>query len=142
MTSGSIYLLDTNIISALMKDRTGAITANVRAWAQRLPDCRLVTSVVVQYELLFGLARHGTSRLQTAYDIQMNQLPVLPLDEAVGPHYARIRAHLEKAGTPIGANDTLIAAHALALGATLITADAEFGRVPDLALENWLVETT
>jgi len=142
MTSGSIYLLDTNIISALMKDRTGAINANVRAWAQRLPDCRLVTSVVVQYELLFGLARHGTSRLQTAYDIQMNKLPVLPLDAAVGPHYARLRAHLEKAGTPIGANDTLIAAHALALGATLITADAEFSRVPDLALENWLIETT
>ena len=142
MTSGSIYLLDTNIISALMKDRTGAITANVRVWAQRLPDCKLVTSVVVQYELLFGLARHGTSRLQTAYNIQMNKLPVLPLDAAVGPHYARLRAHLEKAGTPIGANDTLIAAHALALGATLITADAEFGRVPDLALENWLVETT
>ena len=142
MTSGSIYLLDTNIISALMKDRTGAINANVRAWAQRLPDCRLVTSVVVQYELLFGLARHGTSRLQTAYDIQMNKLPVLPLDAAVGPHYARLRAHLEKAGTPIGANDTLIAAHALALGATLITADTEFSRVPDLALENWLVETT
>jgi tRNA(fMet)-specific endonuclease VapC len=140
MTSGSIYLLDTNIISALMKDRTGAITANVRAWAQRLPDCRLVTSVVVQYELLFGLARHGTSRLQTAYDIQMNKLPVLPLDAAVGPHYARLRTDLEKAGTPIGANDTLIAAHALALGATLITADAEFSRVPDLALENWLSE--
>ena len=142
MTSGSIYLLDTNIISALMKDRTGAITANVRVWAQRLPDCKLVTSVVVQYELLFGLARHGTSRLQTAYDIQMNKLPVLPLDAAVGPHYARLRAHLERAGTPIGANDTLIAAHALALGATLITADAEFSRVPDLALENWLIETT
>jgi tRNA(fMet)-specific endonuclease VapC len=140
MTPGAVYLLDTNIISALMKDRTGAITANVRAWAQRLPDCRLVTSVVVQYELLFGLARHGTSRLQTAYDIQMNQLPVLPLDAAVGPHYARIRAYLEKAGTPIGANDTLIAAHALALGATLVTADAEFSRVPDLALENWLSE--
>jgi tRNA(fMet)-specific endonuclease VapC len=138
MTSGSIYLLDTNIISALMKDRTGAITANVRAWTQRLPDCRLVTSSVVQYELLFGLARHGTSRLQTAYDIQMNKLPVLPLDEAVGPYYARLRAHLEKAGTPIGANDALIAAHALALGATLVTADAEFSRVPGLALENWL----
>ena len=114
----------------------------MRVWAQRLPGCKLVTSVVVQYELLFGLARHGTSRLQTAYDIQMNKLPVLPLDAAVGPHYARLRTHLEKAGTPIGANDTLIAAHALALGATLITADAEFCRVPDLALENWLVETT
>jgi tRNA(fMet)-specific endonuclease VapC len=140
MTSGSIYLLDTNIISALMKDRTGTITANVRAWAQRLPDCRLVTSVVVQYELLFGLARYHSPRLQSAYEIQINNLPVLPLDAAVGPSYARIRAHLEKAGIPIGANDTLIAAHALALGATLVTADAEFSRVPDLALENWLAE--
>ncbi len=138
MTSGTIYLLDTNIISALMKDRTGSVTANVRAWAQRLPDSRLVTSIVVQYELLYGLARHHTSRLQTAYEIQINNLPVLPLDEAVGPHYARIRAHLEAFGTPIGANDTLIAAHALAVGATLVTADAAFSRVPGLLLENWL----
>ena len=140
MTPSYIYLLDTNIISALMKDRTGAITANVRQWAQRLPDCRLVTSAVVQYELLYGLARHHSPRLQAAYEIQINNLPVLPLDAAVGPHYARLGTYLEKAGTPIGANDTLIAAHALALGATLITADAEFGRVPDLALENWLSE--
>lgn len=140
MTPSYIYLLDTNIISALMKDRTGSITSNVRRRAQRLPEFRLVTSSVVQYELLYGLARHHSPRLQAAYEIQINNLPVLPLDAAVGPHYARLRTYLEKAGTPIGANDTLIAAHALALGATLITADAEFGRVPDLALENWLSE--
>lgn len=138
MTTGSTYLLDTNIISALMKDRTGTSTANVRAWGQGLSNCTLVTSVVVQYELLFGLVRHGTPRLQTAYDIQMKNLLVLPLDETVGPHYARLRSRLEQAGTPIGANDTLIAAHALALGATLVTADAEFARVPGLMTENWL----
>ena len=63
---------------------------------------------------------------------------VLPLDDIVGTHYARLRTHLEQAGTPIGANDTLIAAHALALGATLVTADAEFQRVPGLRVENWL----
>ena len=138
MTGGNIYLLDTNIISALMKDRNGANTAHVRAWGEKLSDCKLVTSVVVQYELLFGLARHGTPRLQTAYDIQMKNLLVLPLNEAVGPHYARLRLHLEKSGTPIGANDTLIAAHALALGATLVSADTEFTRVPGLSVENWL----
>ena len=139
MTTGVTFLLDTNIISALMKDRTGADTARVRAWAQRTPDGTLVTSVVVQYELLFGLARHGSPRLQTAFDIQMQNLVVLPLDEVVGPHYAKLRAQLEQAGTPIGANDTLIAAHALALDATLVTADAEFLRVPGLKVENWLI---
>jgi tRNA(fMet)-specific endonuclease VapC len=63
----------------------------------------------------------------------------------VGPdtteHYQRIRLHLEQLGTPIGPNDTLIAAHALALGATLVSADAEFTRVPGLAFENWLRPT-
>ncbi len=139
MTTGVTFLLDTNIISALMKDRTGADTARVRAWAQRTPDGTLVTSVVVQYELLFGLVRHGSPRLQAAFDIQMQNLVVLPLDEVVGPHYAKLRAQLEQAGTPIGANDTLIAAHALALDATLVTADAEFLRVPGLKVENWLI---
>lgn len=138
MTTGTTYLLDTNFISALMKDRSGAVTAAVRAWGQNLADCTLVTSVVVQYELLFGLVRHGTPRLQKAYDIQMKNLLVLPLDDAVGSHYARLRAHLEKEGIPLGANDTLIAAHALSLGATLVSGDAEFTRVPGLQVENWL----
>ena len=138
MTTGITFLLDTNIISALMKDRSGTDTACVRGWGLRTPDCTLVTSVVVQYELLFGLARHGSLRLQAAFDIQMQNLAVLPLDEVVGPHYAKLRSYLEQAGTPIGANDTLIAAHALALGATLVTADTEFTRVPGLQVENWL----
>lgn len=138
MTTGITFLLDTNIISALMKDRSGTDTARVRQWGLRTPDCTLVTSVVVQYELLFGLARHGSPRLQAAFDIQMQSLVVLSLDEVVGPHYAKLRSHLEQAGTPIGANDTLIAAHAMSLGATLVTTDTEFTRVPGLKVENWL----
>lgn len=139
MTTGITFLLDTNIISALMKDRSGTDTARVRQWGLRTPDCTLVTSVVVQYELLFGLARQGSPRLQAAYELQIQSLVVLPLDESAGSHYARLRSHLEQVGTPIGANDMLIAAHALALGATLVTADAEFTRVPGLNVENWLV---
>lgn len=138
MTTGTTYLLDTNIIRHLMKDRSGFDSTRVRQRVQREPDCKVVTSVVVQYELLFGLAKHGSQRLQAAFDIQMQNLVVLPMDESVGPSYARLRAHLERNGTPMGANDTLIAAHALALGATLVTADAEFTRVPGLKLENWL----
>lgn len=135
------YLLDTNIISSLMKDRAGADTARIRERLQRAPDCTLVTSVVVQCELLFGLARRPSQRLQKAYDLQMERLTVLPMDSGVSAHYAQLRAHLEQVGTPIGANHTLIAAHALALGATLVTADAEFSRVPGLQVENWLKPT-
>lgn len=62
----------------------------------------------------------------------------MPFDADVAVHYANLRTVLEEAGTPIGANDTLIAAHAMSLGATLVTADAEFTRVPDLKVENWL----
>ena len=68
----------------------------------------------------------------------MEQLPLLPLEDGYSSHYAKLRTHLEQAGTPIGANDTLIAAHALSLGATLVTADAKFSRVPGLSVENWL----
>ena len=62
---------------------------------------------------------------------------VLPLDADGVPAYARLRTLLERAGTPIGPNDMLIAAHALALGCTLVTANAEFDRVPGLRVENW-----
>ncbi len=98
----------------------------------------MVTSVIVQCELLYGLTRKPSPRLQAGYDLQMAQLPVLDLDESVTQHYATLRAYLEQLGTPIGPNDALIAAHALALDATLVSADAEFGRVPGLKLENWL----
>ena len=62
---------------------------------------------------------------------------MLPLDADVVSAYARLRTLLERAGTLIGHNDMLIAAHALALGCTLVTADAEFDRVPGLRVENW-----
>lgn len=138
MPTPAIYLLDTNIISRLMRDGQGQDAQRYRARLLREPDCTVVTSVVVQCELLFGLAKRPSRRLQTAYELQMEQLLVLPLEDSVGSHYAKLRTHLEQAGTPIGANDTLIAAHALAVGAILVTADAEFTRVPGLQVENWL----
>ena len=132
------YLLDTNIVSQLMRDAEGITAQRYRALLQSSQPCRMVTSVIVQCELLYGLTKKPSPRLQAAYALQMAQLPVLDMDESVPPHYAALRAKLEQLGTPIGANDILIAAHALALGATLVSADAEFGRVPGLQLENWL----
>ena len=134
------YLLDTNIISHLMKDLGSDSLNRYRARLQREPDCTVVTSVVVQCELMFGLTKRPSPRLQSAYALQMEHLPVIALDPSVSAHYANLRTYLEQAGTPIGANDTLIAAHALALDATLVSADTAFAQVPGLRLENWFEE--
>ena len=142
MTRAHTYLLDTNVISHVMRNPTGLVAQRIFGREEHEGNSGVCTSLVVQCELLFGLSRRPSQRLQSAYARQMEQLPVLPLEDNVGPHYATLRTHLELAGTPIGANDTLIAAHALALGATLVTADAEFSRVPGLSVENWLQATT
>ena len=132
------YLLDTNIISQLMKDGLAPSANRCRDRLLKEPDCKLLTSVVVQCELMFGLCRYPSQRLQRAYELQLENLSVMPLDDSICSHYANLRTHLDLAGTPMGANDTLIAAHALALDATLVSADAAFARVPGLRLENWL----
>jgi tRNA(fMet)-specific endonuclease VapC len=133
------YLLDTNIISHMMHNADGTVALHLQDLIQSGAVDKLLTSVVVECELLFGLAKRPSVRLQTAYDQQMSGLTVMPLDEAVSQHYAQIRLAIERAGTPIGPNDTLIAAHALALGCTLVTDnEVEFRRVPGLLVENWL----
>lgn len=90
-------------------------------------------------ELRFGVVKSGSSRLVQQLERILEVLTVLPLESPVDEHYASIRTNLEQAGTPIGPNDLLIAAHALALDLTLITANTrEFERVPALKLDNWL----
>ncbi|QTD43777.1 PIN domain-containing protein [Ottowia testudinis] len=135
--SALIYLLDTNIVSDAMRNPFGPVAQRILG---RPADDgpALGISVVVECELQFGLARKSSPRLQAAYEPLRAALRVWPLDDAVPPHYAALRAHLETQGTPIGLNNALIAAHALALGATLVSGDAEFARVPGLKVENWL----
>ena len=143
MTEPTLYLLDTNIISDMMRNPQGRANLQLEIRiALSKSHLRVCTSVVVDCEVRYGLRRKSSSKWDQAYTNLLQIVEVLPLDALVTPHYASLRARLEQAGKSIGANDSLIAAHALALGATLITADAEFSRVPDLALENWLVETT
>lgn len=132
------YLLDTNIISDLMRDANGIAAERFAHIAKASDAPGVCTSVVVQCELLFGLARKPNSRLEMAYERVMESLEILALDSEIANYYAQIRTALERQGTPIGPNDTLIAAHALALDCTLVTDnEAEFRRVPGLRVENW-----
>ena len=136
MSTARLLLLDTNIVSHLMREANGVAAQRLQAASQA--GATPVLSIVVQCELLYGVRKKSSRWLQEAYDLQMARLPVLPLDDSVPPHYATLRGHLESRGQPIGPNDALIAAHALALGATLVSGDDEFARVPGLKVENWL----
>lgn len=131
-------MLDTNTISDLMRGTGSRAAASSRLAIQSGQVTALCTSVVVQCELLFGLTKRPSDKLHAAYEIEMSKLQVLPLTSEIAAHYAQLRTQLEALGNPIGPNDALIAAHALAMNATLVTGDAEFLRVPGLRVENWL----
>ncbi len=129
------YLLDTNILSELATVPGGELAQRV----SRLPGGAACTSIIVVAELHFGLAKNPSPQRANAYEQILSKLEVLAFDEPQDAIYGEIRAHLERAGTPIGANDLLIAAQAVALGLTIVTDnDAEFRRVPGLTVENWL----
>lgn len=132
------YLLDTNILSDMMRNPQGIASQRFIEAITKNPDARLCTSVVVQCEILFGIRRRTHPRWQTHYERVLESVDVLPLDADVCAPYAALRSLLEAQGQPIGPNDALIAAHALAINATLVSADAEFRRVPGLRVENWL----
>lgn len=129
------YLLDTNILSDLIRNPAGRIRACI---TERGED-RVCTSLIVVAELRFGALKKGSQRLSSQLDAVLGALEILPFEEPAERRYAEIRLALERAGTPIGGNDLLIAAHALALQLTLVTANEdEFRRVPGLTVENWL----
>lgn len=129
------YLLDTNIVSAMIRDPRGHVYKQVR----RVGVERVGVSIIAVGELRFGIARKHSERLGNALEEILESIGVLPFIEPASQTYGELRAALERAGTPIGPNDLWIAAHALASDATLVTDnEREFGRVPGLRVENWL----
>ena len=132
---GLRYLLDTNILSALIRQPQGPVAAMLA----RRGYGTACTSIVVTAELHFGARKLGSSALTRKVDDLLASLPVLPLEAGVDRTYAESRFQLEQAGTPIGPNDLLITAHTLDLGLTLVTDNVdELVRVAGLRVENWL----
>jgi tRNA(fMet)-specific endonuclease VapC len=134
-----IYLPDTNAFSAYLGGRSPALTERMRL-AFAAGELRL--SVMVLAELTFGAEKIRAKLRETKFtgrvEALRKQLEVEPLSENFAAHYARVRLHLETAGQKIGDRDTIIAAHALALGAIIVTRNVgEFERVPGLQVENW-----
>ncbi|MBN8763690.1 MAG: VapC toxin family PIN domain ribonuclease [Thiobacillus sp. 63-78] len=129
------YLLDTSILSDLAKRPAGPVTQRITEQGVE----SIATSLVVACEIRFGLVKSGSPRLTENMNQVLDSIEILPLEHPVDEHYAEIRNALERAGTPIGPNDLLIAAHARALGMILVTDNVrEFSRVEGLGVENWL----
>lgn len=128
-------MLDTNILIAALKGQP-----KVRQRLESVPLSVMRLSAIVLGELEFGAEKSIHSERNRARLAALTQrLPLVGIDYATTRHYGQVRALLERQGTPIGANDTWIAAQALAIEATLVTDnEGEFSRVPGLVIENWL----
>lgn len=134
-----IYLPDTNAFSAYLAGRSPPLTQRMLA-AFKAGELRL--SVMVFSELAFGAekvrVKLGDTKFARRVDLLRKQMEPEPLGKDFPNHYAKVRAHLESTGWKIGDRDTIIAAHALTLGAVMVTPNLdEFSRVPGLIVENW-----
>lgn len=134
--SGSLaYLLDTNIVSDLVRHPQGVVAGQIG----KAGENTVCTSIIVAAELRYGAAKSNSAKLAERIDLILSALEILPLETPADHQYGAIRHHLTREGALIGPNDLLIAAHALASDLTVVTANVgEFSRVPGLKVENWL----
>jgi tRNA(fMet)-specific endonuclease VapC len=128
------YLLDTNIASFIIKGNSPAVDRHVA----RVPMVELAISAVTEGELRFGAARlPHAARLHSLIEDFFLRVAILPWDSDAAQQYGRLRATLEREGQPIGNLDAMIAAHALALDAVLVTNDHAFARIRKLKVADW-----
>ena len=133
-----MYLLDTNVLIAVLNDKPRIVADTVAANA--MAGNHIATSVIVIFELLFGVAKN---RQKSGNALRLDEVlagpnEVLMFDAQDAEIAGQLRASLETAGTPIGPYDVLIAGQALRHGATLVTANTrQFARVPGLKVEDW-----
>jgi len=129
------YLLDTNVVSDLVRHPQGRTAAKIA----ELGEDAVATSIIVAAELRYGAAKKGSARLASQLETILGAIEVIPFEAPADTAYGNARVALEAAGTPIGGNDLLIAAQALALDMVVVTNnEREFQRVVGLKIENWL----
>lgn len=128
-------MLDTNIVAFAKNKRPETVLERMR----RFDPEDLCVSAITLAELEYGVFNSASpDRNQVALTLFLANIDIVPFGDDAAIEYGRIRADLRRKGTPIGANDLLIAAHAKSLGTTLVTNNTrEFARVEGLMLEDW-----
>lgn len=133
-----MYMLDTNILIYLIKQKPAAVLAHFQSHDFADICVSSITVAELEYGIVKSSSRQKNKQTLDSW-LQMLQRP--SFDENAANAYGKLRATLESHGTPIGPLDTLIAAHALSLGATLVTNNVrEFSRVPGLPIEDWTTQ--
>ena len=129
------FLLDTDIASTSSRDNRRKLWPDYKPWVSRKSE----SSTIALSELEYGVSKSSKpEQNKLALAEFAAPLEIIAYGDAAAAHYGRIRTLLERQGTPICPPDTLIAAHASALGCTLVTNNnREFSRIPDLVVENW-----
>jgi tRNA(fMet)-specific endonuclease VapC len=134
MAAAPVFMLDTNIASFILRGGTPALLDRLRAH----PVTSVCVSSITEAELRYGLARKPeAATLREAVHAFLLHVRALPWDSEAATRYGELRAALEADGKPMGNMDTLIAAHALAAGAVLVSHDRAFRRIPGLRVEDW-----
>ncbi len=130
------FMLDTNIIAYAKNNRPESV---LQRFMEHRPEDMCISAITMA-ELEFGICKSSKpAQNRLALMMFLSEIQVVPFDGKAAQEYGLIRAELTARGTPIGANDLLIAAHARSLGLTLITNNGrEFERVPGLTVENWV----
>jgi len=132
------YLLDTNIASCIIKGNSPAVDRRL----VKVAMAQLAISAVTEGELRFGAARlPRAARLHSLIEEFLLRVAILPWDSDAARQYGQLRATLEREGQPIGNLDVMIAAHALAVSAVLVTNDHAFARIKKLKVEDWTKES-
>ncbi len=127
------YLLDTNAASYAINKKSAAMDRHFA----KTPMAELGISAVTEGELRYGAARSGSAPLQATMEQFLLGLTIFSWGSEAAQQYGELRATLEREGRLMGSLDMMIAAHALALGLTLITNDRAFGRIKKLKTEDW-----
>jgi tRNA(fMet)-specific endonuclease VapC len=130
------YMLDTNTVSYLVRQHSAVVRRVVG-----VPVSSLCLSAITAGELIYGLRKvPDARRLHLAVMEFLRRVDVLPWDTRVAERYGTMRAALERTGKSLGPLDLLIAAHALDVGAVLVTNDRAFRQVDGLQVEDWTVD--
>ena len=128
------YLLDTNVVSDLIRHPHGVITKRISLEGED----NVCTSIIVASELRFGAHKRSSKQLTRQLDLVLSTIQVMPFEAPADRLYGKLRVYLEERGTPIGPNDMLIVAQALTLDCTIVTGNVrEFSRVPELKVDDW-----
>jgi tRNA(fMet)-specific endonuclease VapC len=129
------YLLDTNILTDLIRNPGGRVKEHIA----RVDETNVCTSIIVACELRFGARKKNAPLFTARIERLLQAIEVLPFDADADRAYAEVRTMLEALGRPSGANDLLIAAHAVNEDCVLVTNnESEFVHVAGLVVENWL----